>query len=149
MAGNSGNSSAVYESRGGVRISVDVCNVDGANAIEHLVNSLDTHLGVVLASGYEYPGRYTRRDFGFVDPPIMIQGGDREARIEALNERGLVLIDPIADCLRGLDSVEEFEAGDDFVRCRVRKTLESFPEEERSRQPSFFSIMGACYNAHT
>ena len=83
MAGNPGNSSTVYESRGGVRISVDVSNVDGANAIEHLIDSLDTHLGVVLASGYEYPGRYTRRDFGFIDPPIVIQGGDREARIEA------------------------------------------------------------------
>lgn len=143
MASSPENSAAVYESRGGIRIHVDVSPIDGPKGIEGLVDALDSHLGVLLASGYEYPGRYTRRDFGFIDPPIVLTGSGREARINALNDRGEVLISPIADCLSGLDCVEEFESKEGFVRCRVRETLERFSEEERSRQPSLFSLLRA------
>ena len=39
------------------------------SAIEPVIDALDERRGVLLASSYEYPGRYTRWDMGFVDPP--------------------------------------------------------------------------------
>ena len=42
------------------------------NAIEPVIDALDGHRGALLASSYEYPGRYTRWDMGFVDPPLVL-----------------------------------------------------------------------------
>ena len=60
---------------------------------------------MLLASNYEYPGRYTRWDMGFVDPPLVIVARGRSFRVEALNPRGRVLLPPIADALRTLAAV--------------------------------------------
>ena len=57
-----------------------------------LVDSLDSRRGVLLSSDFEYPGRYTRWDMGFCDPPLVLEARAREFRLEALNERGAVLL---------------------------------------------------------
>ena len=50
------------------------------NAIEPVIDALDGHRGALLASSYEYPGRYTRWDMGFVDPPLVLVCLDKTAR---------------------------------------------------------------------
>ena len=40
------------------------------NARTILVEKLDRRRGALLSSDFEYPGRYTRWDMGFVDPPL-------------------------------------------------------------------------------
>ncbi|MDE0716541.1 MAG: hypothetical protein OXH64_01230, partial [Rhodospirillaceae bacterium] len=53
-------------------------DVDGDAAIAALVDGLDRSRGAVFTSGFEYPGRYSRWDTGFVDPPLAIEvRGDR------------------------------------------------------------------------
>src|SRR5215470_15268411 len=88
-----------YTTRGGVVVhrTVDDIPVDGA--IEPVIDRLDAHRGVLLASSYEYPGRYTRWDIGFVDPPLALVARGREFRLSALNARGRVLLPPIARVL--------------------------------------------------
>src|SRR5499426_4636701 len=95
-----------YDTAGGIRVHRTVEEIPVANAIEPVVLALDTHRGVLLASSYEYPGRYTRWDMGFVDPPLVLVTRERDFRIEALNERGRVLLPPIASALRASDAVE-------------------------------------------
>src|SRR5213593_1230198 len=95
-----------YNTAGGIRVHRTVEEIPIASAIEPVVHALDTHRGVLLASSYEYPGRYTRWDMGFVDPPLVLVTRGRRFSVEALNARGRVLLPPIAAALRGSDAIE-------------------------------------------
>ncbi len=132
-----------YQTRGGIRIECRIEPVDGAAELAALTAALDTRRGALFASSYEYPGRYTRWDFGFVDPPLAITARGREVEIEALNERGGVLLAPIARALEVLQTTASLARGDATLTCTVREPEGRFPEEERSRQPSVFSVLRA------
>ncbi|XXY03300.1 anthranilate synthase component I [Sorangium sp. So ce185] len=122
-----------------VRREVEDLAVDGA--IQPIVEALDSHLGVVLASSYEVPGRYTRWDIGFVDPPLVLVSRGRDFRFTALNERGRVILPAIEEALRGYEPLEAVERRADEVVGAVRPAGERVPEELRSRQPSIFSVL--------
>ena len=134
---------AQYATRGGliVRRTVEPIPIDGA--IEPIVDALDARRGALLASSYEYPGRYTRWDMGFVDPPLALVARGREFEISALNARGRVLVSPIGAALTALPAVAACDTTTDHVRGVVAATTERFPEEQRSRQPSVFSVLRA------
>jgi len=132
-----------YRTRGGLRVHRRVEAIDGAAAIEALTAALDERRGALFASSYEYPGRYTRWDMGFVDPPLVVVARDREVRIEAANERGRLLLAPIARALEALPALADLQAGPDALRVRLRAPEGRFPEEERSKQPSVFSVLRA------
>ncbi|HTG11574.1 MAG TPA: anthranilate synthase component I, partial [Candidatus Eisenbacteria bacterium] len=129
-----------YLTGGGIRVHRTVEPIPMANAIEPVVDALDARRGALLASSYEYPGRYTRWDMGFVDPPLALVARGRRLRAEALNPRGLVLLPAIAQALQGLDQIEDFERTDDAVAVTARAHAAGFAEEDRSRQPSVFSL---------
>src|SRR2546423_13636534 len=80
-----------YTTDKGIRVlrTVEEVAVDGA--IDQIVDALDTHRGALFASSYEYPGRYTRWDVGFVDPLLELACRGREVTITALNRRGRAL----------------------------------------------------------
>jgi len=132
-----------YLTRGGVAVRRTIEDVPVRNAIEPIVSALDARRGALLASSYEYPGRYTRWDLGFVDPPIALTAQGRRFRAEALNPRGRVLLPAFARVLSALDAVAMLETRDDGLDGEVRVAAGRFPEEERSRQPSVFSLLRA------
>lgn len=132
-----------YETAGGIRVHRTVEEIPVENAIEPVVQALDAHRGVLLASSYEYPGRYKRWDMGFVDPPLALTARNRDFRVQALNPRGRVLLAPILDTLRSLDAVERMSAAEDSLEGVIRAPAGRFVEEERSRQPSVFSLLRA------
>ncbi|HEX2878239.1 MAG TPA: hypothetical protein VHO25_01755, partial [Polyangiaceae bacterium] len=53
-----------YVTRGGVAIERSATTVAGRDAVEQLIDQLDQQRGVLLSSGYDFPGRYTRWDMG-------------------------------------------------------------------------------------
>ncbi|HWN01679.1 MAG TPA: anthranilate synthase component I [Candidatus Dormibacteraeota bacterium] len=132
-----------YLTGGGIRVHRTVDSIPIANAIEPIVDALDARRGVLLASSYEYPGRYTRWDMGFVDPPLALVARGRRLRAEALNPRGLVLLPAIAQALQTVDLIEGLDRTDDAVAVTVRAPAMGFAEEDRSRQPSVFSLLRA------
>src|SRR3989441_3360231 len=132
-----------YDTAGGIRVHRTVEEIPIASAIEPVVQALDAHRGVLLASSYEYPGRYTRWDMGFVDPALVLTVRRRGFRLEALNARGRVLLSPIAGALRALDAVERVSATEEVLDGAIRAPAGRFAEEERSRQPSVFSLLRA------
>src|SRR5713101_2659654 len=132
-----------YLTRGGVAVGRTIEDVPVRNAIEPIVSALDERRGALLASSYEYPGRYTRWDLGFVDPPVALTARGRRFRVEALNARGRVLLPAIASVLSTLDAVATLETRDDGLDGEVRVATGRFPEEERSHQPSVFSLLRA------
>jgi len=125
-----------------------------ARAIDDLVERLDSQRGVLLSSSYEFPGRYARWSLGFVNPPLEVSGRGQDCVIRALNERGRVLLPAIVrvmEELRGegtlVDVVVGMEDGGVMEKVEVvvapPSEVGTFDEEERSRQPSLFSVVRA------
>eukprot|EP00547_Thalassionema_nitzschioides_P000016 CAMPEP_0194207124 /NCGR_PEP_ID=MMETSP0156-20130528/5972_1 /TAXON_ID=33649 /ORGANISM="Thalassionema nitzschioides, Strain L26-B" /LENGTH=939 /DNA_ID=CAMNT_0038933825 /DNA_START=46 /DNA_END=2863 /DNA_ORIENTATION=- len=132
--------------------------------IEQMVDLLDDHKGVLLTSSYEFPGRYARWSLGFVDPPLEISGRSSSGQIRALNERGLVLLPLILEQMKELQesnvlvsvetttkllstssSKDDDESDDSYdtilLQVAPPPPVGTFTEEERSRQPSLFSVV--------
>ncbi|MEP3301237.1 MAG: anthranilate synthase component I [Roseibium sp.] len=107
------------------------------------IDRLDAERGAVLASSYEYPGRYTRWDMALVNPPLVMEANDRTVEIRALNERGKILMPAVIRALRAHPDVAAFSNSDERIDLTVKKPDREFQEEERSRQPSTFSIVRA------
>src|SRR5262245_29712142 len=134
---------STFETAGGIRVHRTVEEIAGAGAIEPVIHALDSHRGVLLASSYEYPGRYTRWDMGFVNPPLVLSARERRFRVDALNDRGRVLLPSIAAVWRALEAVERLDAGASSLEGSVRAPGERFAGEARSRQPSISSLLRA------
>jgi anthranilate synthase len=131
----------VYTTRGGIQIARRREVLTARAEIENLIDALDTRRGVLLASNYDYPGRYTRWDLGFCDPILEIVSRDRTLEVNALSARGRVLLDPIEKSLSALAEVERATRRPDGVTVSIKKAERRFAEEERSRQPSVFSAI--------
>lgn len=129
----------------------DVAEAGALREVEELLEGLNSRQGVLLASSYEFPGRYARWTVGFLDPPLKVESRGLEFTVTALNERGKVLLSVVHDALVGGVGedgqpplpLEAMERGETVLRARVPKSEEYFPEEERSRQPSIFSVIRA------
>ena len=130
-----------YETKGGIRIEREIVAQPYTPADTALADRLDRQRGVLFSSSFEFPGRYTRWDMGFVDPPLVLTARGRGFTIEALNERGRVLLGAVADHVAKLPAAEIRRIGDDRIDGEIRESAVRFPEEERSRQPSVFSLM--------
>src|SRR5437016_3147091 len=132
-----------YDTVGGIRVHRTVEEIPIANAIEPVVQALDAHRGVLLASSYEYPGRYTRWDMGFVDPPLELTSRGAAVRLSALNDRGRVLLPAVAAALSTLPAVTWTERTDTALAGEIAPPTQRFAEEERSKQTSVFTILRA------
>jgi len=63
--------------------------------------------------------------------------------VEALNERGGVLMPAIERHLRSTEGAVDWTSSEGILTCRIERPNRRFEEEERSRQPSTFSIVRA------
>jgi anthranilate synthase len=132
-----------YRTPAGLVVSRTIEEVDPHGAIEPVIDDLDAYPGAVLASTFEYPGRYTRWSRGFSRPPVRLHGRGRRLRVEALSERGEVPLAAIADILAGVDAVEITDRRPRLLDCAIQPAAGRFTEEERSKQPSVFSALRA------
>src|SRR5262245_32910715 len=132
-----------YRTRLGIHIHRTVEEIAVEGAIQPLINALDEHRGVVLTSSYEYPGRYTRWDIGFVDPPLSLESRGREFWFTALNERGNFFLPILSGVIRQTPAVLESELRGRGLHGVISTASGRFPEEERSKQASLFSVVRA------
>lgn len=132
-----------YTTDGGISVIRRMSTITYENATEGLIDALDQTKGVLLSSSYEFPGRYSRWDMGFESPPLEITGRERGFAIHALNDRGHVLLDVISDALANHPHIDGITDGDDGLYGYVKTPAAWFPEEERSQQPSLFSVVRA------
>jgi anthranilate synthase len=136
-----------YTTQGGIFISRSVTNTSIDSAIEEVLMRLDSQRGGLLASSYEYPGRYKRWAIGFVNPPLELVTRDRTFTITAHNERGKVLLDYLANLLCDQVYLENITKGNNSIIGSVKPSDRLFREEERSRQPSVFSVVREIISA--
>jgi anthranilate synthase len=132
-----------YTTGQGIRVLRTVEDVAVEGAIDQIVDALDTRRGALFASSYEYPGRYTRWDVGFVDPLLELACRGREVTVTSLNRRGRQLLPVLADVLAGLPEVVSSGLRGERLTGVVAVPQHRFPEEERSHQPSVFSVIRA------
>jgi len=142
MTGTAGE--IIFTTRGGVDVRRTAQDAgDGARAIAACREALDSRRGAVFSSNYEYPGRYTRWDVGFVDPPLSLTARGREIEIAALNPRGVALLPGIAGLLASADWLAGLGREAGRLVLQVHPPQAHFTEEERIKQPTAFSAVRA------
>ena len=132
-----------YRTRGGITIHRSDHEAAVGPAAAALVECLDRYPGVFMSSCFEFPGRYTRWDLGFAAPPLAITCRGRGFEVTALEPRGRVLLAPIRSAIEPLPAVAALEADGDRLHGHIHPPVEIVPEEQRSRQPSIFSLLRA------
>jgi len=136
-------SNQTFVTKGGITVTRRETEAAYLTSSEALIDRLDGQLGALFSSNYEYPGRYTRWEFGFAEPPLMIEARGRTMAIRALNPRGAVLVQILRPALEGLDALAAVEDAPDGLTLTVKAPERVYNEEERSRAPSVFSVLRA------
>jgi len=132
-----------YLTPGGISVTRTISKVSYARGLAGLLRKLDTQRGIYLSSGYEYPERYSRWDIAAVAPPLEIVAAGREIVCRPLNERGKTLNRILGPLLADHPHWEKFSIEDGALKGTLKPLPTLFPEEERSKQPSAFSILRA------
>ena len=111
--------------------------------LNRFLREIDEYRGIYLSSGYEYPGRYSRWDIVSVRPPLELIGFQRDVEFRPLNERGVAINRMLAGFLKDHPHWDDFRENNGTLRGRLKPMPKLFSEEERSRQPSVFSMLRA------
>ncbi len=131
-----------YTTSGGVNVSRTVTEVEINTALEDILFHLDSKRGGLLKSSYEYPGRYKRWAIGFVNPPLEVTTRDKGFTVTALNDRGKVLLPMLLQRLSKHPQLSEVKLNNtQNIIGAVKPTQQLFTEEERSKQPSAFTVI--------
>ena len=135
--------SETYSTPHGIAVTRSISKVPYARGLKDLLRKLDTQRGVYFSSGYEYPERYSRWDFGATAPLLEIVSSGRDVLLRPLNSRGEVLNRIFEPLLSGHPHWEHFALENGALHGLLKPLPTLFPEEERSKQPSAFSILRA------
>jgi anthranilate synthase len=125
----------------GIRVLRTVSKLPYRRGLGYLLRELDTYRGIYLSSGYEFPGRYSRWDIASVKPPLEIVAAGRQVVLRPLNTRGEIINAMLAPFVAAHPHWESFERRGTNLEGCLKPLPALFPEEERSKQPSAFSIL--------
>ncbi|BBB89489.1 MAG TPA: anthranilate synthase component I [Methylomusa anaerophila] len=135
-----------FRTNGEIIITRSVQKTAIMSATDGILQKINTQKGALFSSSYEYPNRYSRWDIGFINPCMEIRTLGKNFEIKALNKRGEILIEPILKKLENCPEVLEVLAINYSYNClqgTVKESTGSFPEEQRSKQPTVFSVLRA------
>ena len=135
-----------YTTPSGITVTRTKSGSPYRRGLRHILSRLDRYRGIYLSSGYEYPERYSRWDMAAVCPPIEIISLGLDFSIRALNARGEAINRILLPVLERHPHWEEFALVGTALTGRLKPLPELFAEEERSKQPSAFSILRALLN---
>lgn len=132
-----------YTTPHGIAVTRAMSKASYRRGLKHLLRDLDKHRGIYLSSGYEFPGRYSRWDIASTRPPLEIVSFDRRVEFRPLNLRGEILNQILLPFLASHPHWDSFDQEGVALHGRLKPLPRLFPEEERSKQPSVFSILRA------
>src|SRR5258708_29399446 len=130
-----------YSTRSGIEVTRSASKIPYQRGLRKLLRQLDTRRGIYLSSGYEYPGRYSRWDFGSICPPLEVVAFGRHIEFRPLNQRGEVINQLLHPVVQPHPHWEYLDIENGTLRGRLKPLPKLFSEEERSKQPSVFSIL--------
>jgi anthranilate synthase len=132
-----------YTTPNGIAVERKCSKIPFSRGLDALLKKLDSQRGMYLSSGYEYPGRYSRWDIAALAPPLEISAKDREIVFTPLNARGEALNRMLESVLRPHPHWDSFSNDNGSLRGTLKPLAGLFSEEQRSKQPSAFSIIRA------
>ncbi len=132
-----------YSTPSGIAVDRTLSRVPYHRGLRALLKKLDTQRGIYLSSGYEYPERYSRWDVASLSPPLEIIAADRKVTFRPLNARGEALNRMLEPVLRPHPHWESIGLTNGEIHGVLKPLPALFPEEERSKQPSVFSVLRA------
>ena len=130
-----------YSTPGGIVVERKHAAIPYHRGLTKILQKLDSARGIYLSSGYEYPGRYSRWDIASIAPPLEITAAGREIVLHPLNSRGEMLLRILEPLLAAHPHWESFRIHEGALQGTLRPLSGLFAEEERSKQPSVFSVL--------
>ncbi|WP_066376984.1 anthranilate synthase [Anabaena sp. CA = ATCC 33047] len=130
-----------YTTLGNISVSRHITEEKIDTALDDILFHLNHARGVLLTSSYEYPGRYKRWAIGFVNPPLELTIRENKFIISALNDRGQVLLPILLQRLSAHSQIQQLNSNHHQITGYISPTKQFFPEEERSKQPSAFTVV--------
>ncbi|BAZ70873.1 anthranilate synthase (plasmid) [Fischerella sp. NIES-4106] len=135
-----------YKTKSGIYVSRSIVEVSMDIAFEEIIVCLNYQRGSLLASSYEYPGRYKRWAMGFINPPLELTTRENSFTLTAHNKRGTIILPHLADCLYKQSQVQDVTLEKTYITGFVKAEERLFSEEERSKQSSVFTIVRDIIN---
>ena len=132
-----------YQTPHGIHVSRVTSRLPYRPGLKRYLRELDDYRGIYLSSGYEFPGRYSRWDIVSVRPPVELVSFQRHVTFRPLNDRGVAINKMLAGALRGHSHWDDFHEENGALHGRLKPMPKLFSEEERSKQPSVFSVLRA------
>jgi anthranilate synthase len=132
---------SLFTTPSGITVTRTLTTVPFADSMEDLLERLETQRGFYLSSGYEYPGRYSRWDIASVCPPLEVVGRGRSLQFRPLNDRGRLLCGMLFPVLKQHPHWNSIQLDDSGIHGVLEPLPALFPEEQRSKQPSAFTIL--------
>ncbi|MBF0197837.1 MAG: anthranilate synthase component I, partial [Planctomycetes bacterium] len=132
---------ALYSTKSGLEISRKIKHLEVEEALDVIRNGISKQAGALFSSGYEYPGRYSRWDIGFFNPPVELVSYGRSFKLLARNKKGQCLLHLLCDIIADHEHISSLEKKENEIHIELKEMDAFFPEEERSRQPSLFTIL--------
>jgi anthranilate synthase len=114
---------------------------------DHICAQVDSRRGGVLSSGMEYPGRYSRWQFAYVNPCAEIVAHGRAITARALNARGEVVLPVLAAALLRAGRAAGGADPHREVTAVIPEPAGLVAEEDRSKRPTVFSAVRAVMDA--
>ncbi len=133
----------LYTTPHGIQVARTTSKLPYQKGLGRFLRQLDTQRGFYLSSGYEFPGRYSRWDIVSVHPPVELVGFQREVTFRPLNERGVLINRMLATVLAEHPHWDDFREEAGTLRGTLKPMPKLFAEEDRSKQPSIFSVLRA------
>lgn len=130
-----------FTTSSGLRIERRQQPLQASHAISLLMKELNNRKGGLFSSNYTYPGRYSRWDIGFVNPPIELTAKQSHFQIRALNPRGEVILSFLARHLDDPALLIDSTDNDQICGHIDADQLTLIKEGERTRRPSIFSLL--------
>lgn len=126
-----------YVTEGKLNVTRRSIPVDSNQALQGIIARIDQHQGALFSSGYEFPGRYSRWDVGFLNPPLELRSMSNRFELKALNSRGELLLDFIFSHLNRMKSVM-LHRGNTLITGSIESLSEPefVLEENRTKQPT-------------
>lgn len=124
-----------------ILIDRDVVSLDPDEATAQISENIDHYKGALFSSNFEYTGRYTRWDVGFINPPIEMCAKGHTFSIHALNERGVVMLNMIYPHLQAFSEIVSLKQERTLLQGSLATHQAVTNEEERTKQTSIFNVI--------
>ena len=112
-------------------------------ALHSVYREISHEKGAILSSGFDYPGRHSRWDMGFVRPAAEFISAGRSFEFRALRAEGLPAVRAAVAALENHPYLTDLTQKEREIHGEIALPGEDFSEEERSREPSVFSVLRA------